>query len=110
MILVSLELNLESFKELRTGLVLGGASGRTGSRGIGEEGLDVAGRFESQGELVALSGEVAELALELVASLDVRYVTTLEGGQVGVELLLWLVLAGRKEEVSRECENSRRVR
>ena len=88
LVLVSLELGLERLEELSAGLVLGGASGGTRGGGILEEGIDISGRLEGEVELVALTGEVAELALELVATLDVADEPTLEGGEVGVQLLL----------------------
>ena len=88
LVLVSLELGLERLEELSAGLVLGGSSGGTRGGGVLEEGIDISGRLEGEVELVALTGEVAELALELIATLDVADEATLERGEVGVQLLL----------------------
>jgi len=86
LVLVALELGLERFEELGAGLVLGGSGRGPGGGGILQKGIDVSGRLEGEVELVALPSEVAELALELVAALDVANEPTLEGGKVGVQL------------------------
>mmetsp|Transcript_18832 Transcript_18832/g.23721 ORF Transcript_18832/g.23721 Transcript_18832/m.23721 type:complete len:321 (-) Transcript_18832:174-1136(-) len=71
LILIAFEFDLKGLKELSSSLVL------AGGRAV-DKGVNVAGWFEFEVELVALVGEEAEFALEFVAAFDVGYVTTLE--------------------------------
>ena len=57
-----------------------------GGRRVEDEGVSITGGGEVEIETVAFVGEETELALEFVASLYVGYITTLEGGKVGIEL------------------------
>ena len=53
---------------------------------FGQKGIDGAGGFRLEAELVELAVEETEFSLELVAPLDVRNVPALEGRELGVEL------------------------
>mmetsp|Transcript_25713 Transcript_25713/g.71848 ORF Transcript_25713/g.71848 Transcript_25713/m.71848 type:complete len:783 (-) Transcript_25713:14-2362(-) len=83
--LVAVQLVLEALQQLSAGrrLCIGGsADDRWGF----QEGVDGSCGLDIELELVDLSGEEAQLALELVATLDVRHVPALERGQIRVEI------------------------
>mmetsp|Transcript_18754 Transcript_18754/g.39454 ORF Transcript_18754/g.39454 Transcript_18754/m.39454 type:complete len:297 (-) Transcript_18754:86-976(-) len=95
---VSLQFHLEGFQELGARgsfASRGGGGARSAERGAGasddggvalEETVNVSGGLEVETEVVTLSAEETELALQFIAAADVAHVTTLEGGEVGIQI------------------------
>ncbi len=95
---LTLELHLEALQQLRPGRALAaipptGAQSAAGASAHDpapyvtvEEALDIPRILETQSEIIAFGAEETQLALEFVASTDVAHVSTLERGQVGIEI------------------------
>mmetsp|Transcript_30639 Transcript_30639/g.52321 ORF Transcript_30639/g.52321 Transcript_30639/m.52321 type:complete len:468 (+) Transcript_30639:1438-2841(+) len=95
---VSLQFHLEGFQELGARgsfASRGGGGARSAERGAGasddggvalEETVNVSGGLEVETEVVTLTAEETKLALQFIAAADVAHVTTLEGGEVGIQI------------------------
>ena len=83
---VLLKLNFEALKQLATTLLRAITSARD-ETGRANKEIDVSSGDHVKLELINFIRKESKLALQFIATLDVRDVTTLEGSQVGVQLL-----------------------